>query len=150
MSKPTKPILQEGKSYTFSDYFEMNYPTKDILAELEYQYRFARLDLPHHDFSEDLQPLKEKFYKRLPRVSLNSEAARREILIAPIVLELIDYIEIDLEIEYSVYVSEWLKGNIDYFIQSERHFLVAEALSAFHLILRICSASSWAFCYDSM
>jgi len=130
MSKPTKPILQEGKSYTFSDYFEMNYPTKDILAELDYQYRFARLALPSHTFSEDLQSLKEKIYKRLPHVSLNSETARREMLIAPIFIELIDYLEIDLEIEYPVYVSEWLKGSIDYFVESERHFLVTEAKKA--------------------
>ncbi|MEM7536005.1 MAG: hypothetical protein AAF639_27740 [Chloroflexota bacterium] len=130
MSKSIQPILQEGKSYTFSDYFKMEYPTKDILAALDYQYRLQQLDLPHRDFEESLQPLKDKLYKRIPHVSLNSEAARREALIAPIIFEFIDYLEIDIAIEYPVYVSEWLKGNIDYFVRSKHHFLVAEAKKA--------------------
>jgi hypothetical protein len=63
----------------------------------------------------------------LPRISLTSEAAKREMLIAPIILELLDYVELDVDIEYPVYVNERLKGNIDYFIHSVENFIVAEA-----------------------
>jgi len=130
MEKSIQPILQEGKSYTFSDYFKMEQTTKEILIELDYQYRQQQLDLPHKDIENSLQPLKNRLYKRLPHVSLNSETARRETLIAPVIFELVDYLTIDIAIEYPIYVSEWLKGNIDYFIRSEHHFLVAEAKKA--------------------
>ena len=33
-------ILKKEKKYTFSDYFELSYSTKDILEELGYAYRF--------------------------------------------------------------------------------------------------------------
>jgi hypothetical protein len=33
-------ILRKDKQYTFSDYFELNNPTKEILGEFGYQYRF--------------------------------------------------------------------------------------------------------------
>lgn len=130
MKKTTGSILQEGKSYTFSDYFELNNPTKDIVSEFDYHYALQRLDLPCQIYNETLEPLKSKFYKRLPHVSLTSEAARREVLIAPLFLELIDYLEIDLDIEYPVYVNERLKGTLDYFIRSDHHFIVVEAKKA--------------------
>jgi len=43
-----KPILEEGKSYTFSDYFELSNPTKEIVAEFGYQFRLKKIDLPVH------------------------------------------------------------------------------------------------------
>jgi len=35
MAKPIRPILQEGKSYTFFDYFKMDYNSND---ESRYYY----------------------------------------------------------------------------------------------------------------
>ena len=39
-------ILKAGKTYTFSDYFNLNHPTKEIIAEFGYLYSFATLELP--------------------------------------------------------------------------------------------------------
>jgi len=36
-------ILKKDKKYIFSDYFELNNPTKEIIEEFEYQYRFEEL-----------------------------------------------------------------------------------------------------------
>jgi len=130
MTKSKGAILQDGKSYTFSDYFEMNHQTKDIVAALGYQYQLKRLELPHKALDGTLEALKNQFYKRLPHISLNSETARREMLIAPVLSELIDHVEIDIDIEYPVHVNERLKGNIDYFIRSAHHFVVVEAKKA--------------------
>jgi hypothetical protein len=120
-------ILKPERSYTFSDYFEMNYPPEDILAELGYRYRLTKLDLPRGTVKHSLDNLQNMFYRKLPHISLNSETAKREVMIAPILLELLDEIDIKIDIEYPIYVSEHLKGNLDYWIRSLQNFLVVEA-----------------------
>ena len=125
-----KAILQKDKSYTFSDYFHLAYPTKDIVAEFGYVYDLRKIPLPHGDLTDTLHKLKATFYKKLPRISLTSEAAKREVLVAPILLELMEYIEVNLDIEYPVYVNEWLKGDDDYLLQSTQEFVVVEAKNA--------------------
>ncbi len=125
-----KQILEEGKSYTFSDYFELSNPTKEIVAEFGYQFRLERIDLPEHSFDGSLEKLKNTFYKKMPHISLNSETAKREMLVAPVLLELLDFIEIDIDIEYPLNVNNYLKGNIDYFIRSSGSLVVIEAKKA--------------------
>ncbi len=70
------------------------------------------------------------FYKKLPHVSLTSETAKREVLIAPILLELLDHLDLKIDIEYPVYVNERLKGNVDYLVRSQQEFVVVEAKKA--------------------
>ena len=41
-----KTVLKKDKKYTFSDYFELNYPTKEIPEEFGYKYHFEELKLP--------------------------------------------------------------------------------------------------------
>ncbi len=125
-----KAILQPEKSYTFADYFELAYPTEDVVAEFGYQYELTKLDLPRGELDHPLDELQAMFYKRLPHVSLTSETAKREVLIAPILLELLDYLDLKIDIEYPVYVSERLKGNIDYLVRSQQEFVVVEAKKA--------------------
>lgn len=123
-------ILKKDKSYTFSDYFELSYPTEDIVAELGYQYQFTKLTLPLGMVNHSLEKLQTMFYEKLPYVSLNSETAKREMIVAPILLELLDEIKVKIDIEYPIYVSEHLKGNLDYWIHSSNQFLVVEAKKA--------------------
>ncbi|RKZ35641.1 MAG: hypothetical protein DRQ49_18355 [Gammaproteobacteria bacterium] len=123
-------ILKKDKSYTFSDYFELSYPTEEIVAELGYQYQLTKLTLPRGVVSHSLEKLQTMFYEKLPYISLTSETAKREMIVAPILLELLDEIKVKIDIEYPVYVSEYLKGNLDYWIHSTRQFLVVEAKKA--------------------
>lgn len=123
-------ILKKEKSYTFSDYFDFNYPTEDIVAELGYQYHLTKLSLPHKSVGHQLTNLQTMFYKKLPYISLTSETARREMMVAPILLELLDEMEVRIEIEYPVYVNEYLKGNLDYWVRSPHGFVVVEAKKA--------------------
>ena len=125
-----KPILQQEKSYTFADYFELAYPTEDVVAEFGYQYELTKLDLPQAELEHPLDELQAMFYKKLPHVSLTSETAKREVLIAPILLELLDHLDLKIDIEYPIYVSERLKGNIDYLVRSQQEFVVVEAKKA--------------------
>ncbi|MEH2369307.1 hypothetical protein [Nostoc sp.] len=56
-----------------------------------------------------------------------SKAAKREVLIAPILLEICDKTQIPLNIEYPINVSEQLKESFDYYISSSNSLLVVEA-----------------------
>lgn len=126
------PILKENKNYTFADYFDLSYSTKDIVAELGYQFRLEKLALPCASIvdNEKVTQLKENLYKKLPHISLNSEMAKREFLISPLLFLLLDYVEFDINVEYSVNVNEKLKGNIDYLLRSAHNFIVVEAKNA--------------------
>ncbi|PSR17348.1 hypothetical protein C8255_13045 [filamentous cyanobacterium CCP3] len=124
-------ILEPGKSYTFRNYFEMAYEPDDILAEFDVTLERRSLTLPKAsgDFDQ-ITALKSSLQSRLPYVSLTSEAARREILIAPIVLTLIDYTQAQLRIEYAINVSEQLKGALDYYLHTQHSLLIIEAKNA--------------------
>lgn len=126
-----KTILEENKSYSFSDYFKLPYSTRDIVAEFGYGFSLERLDLPkkqHKPF--DCERLKSTFYKKLPHISLNSEAAKREFFVSPLLLELLDYIDMEIDVEYTLNVNERLKGSIDYLLRSSKEFIVIEAKNA--------------------
>ena len=126
----SQSILKRGHSYSFADFFELSYSTEDVLAELGYGYELTKLTLPRAELAHPLDELRAQFYKRLPHVSLTSETAKREVLIAPVLFELLDYLDLKIDIEYPVYVSEQLKGNIDYLVRSGREFVVVEAKKA--------------------
>ena len=123
-----KTILKSDRSYAFADYFELNYPIEEIIGELGYQYALTRLTLPTGRIDTDR--LKATFYKQLPHVALTSETARREVLVAPVLLGLLEYLTFKIDIEYPIYVNERLKGTIDYFVRSAAAFVVVEAKKA--------------------
>ncbi len=121
-------ILQEGQSYTFRSYFEMPYEADEILAELGYSLVRSRLVLPKNDRSlERLPELKQRLEDTLLLIGLSSEAARREALVFPVLLEVARFCQCQIRIEYPLTVNNWLKGNLDYFLRREHSLLVVEA-----------------------
>ena len=125
---PKIKILQEDQSYTFSSYFDLPYETDDILREFDYSFIKTELSLPQTDQPiDELLLVKEKMRKILPLISLSSETARRETLVAPILLEIIAICNCQLKIEYPLRVSDRLKGTLDYLLQSRHDLLVIEA-----------------------
>jgi hypothetical protein len=126
MSRPQ--ILQPGQSYTFSKYFELPYAPADILAELGCSYERALLQLPIYSNTLDYLDFLQRYLQRnIIRVNPISEAAKREVLIAPILLEVCEQTQTQLNIEYPINVSEKLKGSFDYYISSSNSLLVIEA-----------------------
>ncbi|MGH9802870.1 MAG: hypothetical protein ACRD82_21090, partial [Blastocatellia bacterium] len=95
-------ILRKEKSYSFSDYFDLAYSTEDILKELGYGYELTKLVLPQAVLDHPLDQLQAMFYKKLPHVSMTSETAKREVMIAPVLLELLDYLDLKIDIEYPI------------------------------------------------
>jgi hypothetical protein len=129
MTRPA--ILQPGQSYTFRQYFEMSYEPEDILAEFGYTLQRSLLSLPQSTAELDrLANLKTRIEESLPYISLTSEAARRELLIAPLLLDVVHYTRAQLRIEYPLTVTEQLKGSLDYYLYSVGKLLVIEAKNA--------------------
>ncbi|WP_414619082.1 hypothetical protein [Calothrix sp. CCY 0018] len=121
-------ILQAGLSYTFSKYFELPYAPADILLELGCTYVRSQLQLPKYEGELDcIDFLKRYLPRNLNYVNPISEAARREVLIAPTLLEICAETQSELNIEYPVHVNNFLKGSFDYFISSPNALVVIEA-----------------------
>ena len=121
-------VLQEGASYTFRSYCEMNAEPEEILSDLGYQLLTARLVLPRTGAVLSWEgELQARLERSLMVVTLTSETARRETLVAPILLEVANHCQAQLRIEYPLSVSDWLKGNLDYLVRSSQSMVVIEA-----------------------
>lgn len=121
-------ILKAGKQYTFSDYFDLNYSTRDILEALGYGYRLEALDLPRRDrtFSH-LSQLRDTYTRKLPLISLTSEAAKREFYISPLLLALLEYIQSEIDVDYPVDAGENLSGTMDYWLNFAGNVVIIKA-----------------------
>ena len=121
-------IIHPDQSYTFSDYFKLNFAPQDILAYFGVSLQRRALQLPRYSGELDrLIDLKARIEESLPRLSLTSEMARREFLIAPVLTDILHYTQATLNVEYPVAVSHQLKGSLDYLLQNDQTFLVIEA-----------------------
>ncbi|WP_349262776.1 hypothetical protein, partial [Allocoleopsis sp.] len=131
--RPHRPaILKPDESYTFRSYFLMKFAPADILRELGATLTKAKLNLPTASSVQliRLPDLRQRIEDAITRVSLTSEAARREVLIAPILLEVAKIAEANVNIEYPIEVNQYLKGELDYYLQSPHYLLVVEAKQA--------------------
>jgi hypothetical protein len=128
---PKAPILDPQQSYTFGKFFELNADPEEIFAELGCTLRNTSLNLPKHQQGLEFLPaLQKRLERSLELIDLTTEIARREVLIAPILVEVCNQCGQKLKLEYGVSVSNWLKGNFDYFIPAPRNLLVIEAKQA--------------------
>jgi hypothetical protein len=124
-------ILAPDKNYTFSDFFELTYPAEDIVKEFGYTFSDELLDLPKKAVAEDaVAAFKSQIIKNIPKISLNSEVARREFLIAPVLLHLLQCTDLKISSEYPVDVGKNLRGTLDYLLRSDKNLTVIEAKKA--------------------
>jgi hypothetical protein len=123
-----RSIFKEGKRYTFSDYFDMNHPTEEIVAALGYVLILAELELPQQTFPQAVSDrLRASYYELLPKITLTSEIAKRECIIAPVLHEVIRPLDAKLNIEYPIEVDDKLSGTIDYLIRAAQELVIIEA-----------------------
>lgn len=121
-------VLEPNTSYTFSKIFELKLIAKDLAQEFGYTLTRKRLNLPQYSNELDrINDLRDRIEEALPYVSLSTETARREILISPLILDLIHYTKAEIRIEYPLKVTEQLQGYLDYFVESQNQFLIIEA-----------------------
>lgn len=120
-------ILKLDQSYSFHSYFNLRFSIADILQELDATYTKTLLQLPRHDAFPLFNELATRIDRGRRRVLLTSEMARREVLISPILLEVADWVDATIEIEYGIEVNQYLKGSLDYYLRSSSQLLVVEA-----------------------
>jgi hypothetical protein len=125
----SKLIFKEEKKYTFSDYFDLSNPTEEIANEFGYSFETKILDLPvATDIDKNvIVALQEKFYEILPKITLNSEIAKRDFMIAPILWEIIRHAKARINVEYQIEIDNRLSGSLDYLIRSNQEIIVIEA-----------------------
>lgn len=121
-------ILDPSQSYTFSKIFELKINPQEIAKYFGYSFARKKLNLNQYQGELDrLEQLRERIEEILPYAVLSSEAARREILISPVVIDLVHYTKAEISIEYPVKVNEQLQGYFDYFFQNQDNLLIIEA-----------------------
>ncbi len=124
-------IIDSNQSYTFADYFKLNYEPDEIIEYFGYNFQSQSLTLPTTQQNlERLTDLKNRIEESLPYISLTSETARREFLIAPVIMELIHYTHAKVRVEYGLNINNQLKGVVDYYIKADNQLLVIEAKNA--------------------
>jgi hypothetical protein len=118
-------------SYTFSDYFKLTFEVDEILDYFGYGFKREYYQLKRSDAElTRLEDLKFRLEQNNLYTSINSEMARREFLIAPVLTELIVYTQSKIRVEYSLTINNKLKGILDYLLQNQQQLLVIEAKNA--------------------
>jgi len=121
-------IIDRTQSYTFSKYFDLQINVDELVAEFGYSFSRNKLNLAQYQGELNrLSDLKKRIEGILPNVILSSEISRREILIAPVIIDLVYYTNSQLRIEYNLKVSEQLQGSLDYLIYHHKDMVVIEA-----------------------
>ena len=117
-----------SQSYTFSKFFELKIAANDLARSFGYNFERTFLKLPEYSGELDrTDQTRDRIEEVLPFVNLSNETARREILISPIIYDLIHYTQIEVRIEYLIRASEQLQGYVDYFLEAPHSVLVVEA-----------------------
>jgi hypothetical protein len=113
--------IQNG-SFSFSDYFKMNIDIDELVEEFGYKIDKKYLEFEQTEQNEfDLERLQKQIETTLKFISLDSEIAIREFLIAPILILLVEKFEFKLKPEKSIYFNEKLKGVLDYYIDNRKN-----------------------------
>ncbi|NJR63191.1 MAG: hypothetical protein HC769_33070 [Cyanobacteria bacterium CRU_2_1] len=121
-------ILEADKSYTFRSYFEMGILPGDLATEFGYSFSRSLLSLPQYAGTIDRLPaLKSQIDEVLPLIDLANESARREVLIGPVLTEVVRSTRSEWRIEYAIKVERRLQGVVDYLLRSNHRLLVVEA-----------------------
>lgn len=124
-----RSLFAEGKKYTFSDYFDFNCPTEEIASAFGYSFDTKILELHALEgpSSKEISELQERFYEVLPKIALNSEMAKRDFMIAPILWSIIHHVRARINVEYPIELDDRLGGSLDYLIRSNQQLIVIEA-----------------------
>ena len=104
---------------------------QDLAKEFGYSFERKWLKLAQYKGELDLSRQTQEYIEEiLPYVSLTSDRAKREILVSPIMRDLIYYTKANVRIEYPIKATEKLQGVLDYFIKSTQCAVITFAKGA--------------------
>ncbi len=121
--------FKKGKKYTFSDYFYFNNLPEEIANEFGYSFdtKILNFSLVKDFKAKEIKQLQTIFYENLPKISLNSEMAKRDFMIAPLLWEIIRHVNAKIKVEYPIEIDQKLSGFLDYFLHSDQEIIIIEA-----------------------
>ncbi len=124
-----QPLLLEDRPYSFSELASLPGNTHLLLQELGYRYRLAELELPRQARIDPgyLATLLPRLRTTLDRVSLDSEMARREFLVAPLLSEVVNHANAFILPEFPFNAGSRFKGSFDYLLRGEHQIIIVEA-----------------------
>ncbi|MCP4662585.1 MAG: PD-(D/E)XK nuclease family protein [bacterium] len=123
-----RPPILPDTPLNFSDYFRLSAEIEDILACLGCSFEAKSCELPRKELDATrLRETRARLEEGLPCLSLTSEAARREFLIAPVLWEAVHFTRAKIKVEYPLEVGPQLKGTVDFFLRAQHHVLIVEA-----------------------
>jgi hypothetical protein len=125
----SRQILKSGISCDFSQFFDLPFTIEDILAEFGCTIDRTPINLPRKILDRPLDNLRHELARNRQRIELVNEMARREALIGPLLFEVADIANQRINVEYSIVVSEHLRGTVDYYIANQ-NLLMIEAKQA--------------------
>lgn len=121
-------LIDKDKSYTFSDYFSLNDEFENIIDFFNYSHIIKDNIFNNIEDFKDVKELKEYILDIRKRIPLNNEIAKREFLIAPLLVKLIqNFKTLQLLTEKTIIVNNLLKGKLDYLLSTTENFLIIEA-----------------------
>lgn len=113
---------------SFYDYFKADADAHEVANAFGYTFESKQMTLPQIADTPDWEPeLRERIFKWLPRIRMSNEGARRETMVAPLLLNIIERFDYYLLIEQWVNVAPQLKGRLDYILEADQSLLVVEA-----------------------
>jgi hypothetical protein len=121
-------MLNPYVTYTFADYVKLINTPDEILEYFGYTFARQKYTLPRSE--RELGNIGEfirRWEEGLLSINLTSETAKREFLIAPVLLEVARYTHANVKVEFPLNVSEQLKGIVDYYLHSKSNLLVIAA-----------------------
>jgi hypothetical protein len=126
-----RPLISEADDLTFSDYFKFNVDVDEVLPYFGFTFEARLCTLPRTTRPLDrLSNLQSRLEEALPFLSLTNQAARREFMIAPVLMDLVHYTRSRIRVEYPLVVNQQLHGTLDYFMHVANSLVVIEAKNA--------------------
>lgn len=127
----TYALFEEKASYTFSDYFALNVDAREVLSHFGYSFSVETTQLPQWSIDPvRTDALRSRIAESLPYLSMTSETAKREFLIAPVLLEVVHHTKAWVRVEYPIVFNDQLKGTLDYYLEADHRLLIVEAKNA--------------------
>ena len=124
-------LIPQNTSWTFEDYFKLTTDAEELAAHFGYSFQLERLSLPQQEIDKKrLDETRARLDESFSHVSLTSEVARREFLIAPVLLAAAHEADARVKVEHPLDVDEQLKGTLDYLLRAKNNVLVVEAKNA--------------------
>jgi hypothetical protein len=116
-----------SRSYTFSEYFDLQIPADELIRDLGYHYRREQIQprLPVVEVGFDVSTV----LNVMKRTRTVNESTKRETIVSPIVQAIVLETDTELRIEYPISVTPQLRGSLDYLVSKENfaELLVIEA-----------------------